>query len=122
MRLFITTVVAGLFPLGAMATPVKMQCVFDTECFETEECQAAAYGVDLTLTKDEERYLLVADTEAETMTGDGVTLANGSLALRLSSQIGPVMITIDPDGASRQSIHGTDAAMMINYTGLCEVR
>ena len=95
-------------------------CTFDLECYETEPCQMSAYGMDLTISGDEEPWAVLAETDAETMSGEAYELGT-TLMVRLGSELGPVMITIDADGMARQSIHTVGLLSMINYTGGCGV-
>lgn len=112
------TLAACLLAAGPAAAELPLLCVFDIECYETESCQATAYGMDILLADGDAPFPVVAETEAETLSGVGYEIENGYL-LHLSSSVGPVMITIHADGSARQSVHQSGHAGMVNYTGGC---
>ncbi|WP_420013890.1 hypothetical protein [Tateyamaria sp.] len=97
-----------------------LNCIFDIECFESEGCDMSAYGMDIWVDYDTAPYPVTAETDAETLSGEAFDFGDG-LLMRLGSEVGAVLISVDGDGIARQSVHMSGGAMMVNYMGACGV-
>ncbi|MEM9854915.1 MAG: hypothetical protein AAF841_10755 [Pseudomonadota bacterium] len=123
----------ALFLLGplagaAMAEPVTLECLFVTECFETEACAESDFsmtidwegrtGADMAQDPDNPARPALAATEAESfeMVAD---LREGVLAFRRATQAGDWWTLTIFEDVARLSIHMPASDLALYYKGSC---
>lgn len=109
-----------MFPSLALATDdTYAQCQFNTECLEGEACAATDYQMAIV---HDDSFGFIMQTVAENI--KGVVFDNGapnaSSTLMGQSETAAHLLTIQPDGAARYTVH-MQGPMLINYLGKCEV-
>lgn len=108
----LTALAAGLTAGLAAADPITGTCRFETECFEAEACDAAAFSLRIdggALGEDAEV------SEAQTFAlQDGGTVSFGQ------SEATAQILTVGPGGAARYTLHLTDGPAVVTYHGQCE--
>ena len=108
-----------LSPSMAFAGDEFASCHFTTECFESEACSDTDFRF---VVNHDDDLAFVILTDAEDI--DGLVFDNRGQDAA-STLIGMTdtayhMLTINPDGAARYSVH-MEGPMAIFYSGQCEV-
>ena len=109
-----------MFPSLALATDdTYAQCQFNTECLEGEACTATDYQMAIV---HDDSFGFIMQTVAENI--KGVVFDNGapnaSSTLMGQTETAAHLLTIQPDGATRYTVH-MQGPMLINYLGKCEI-
>ena len=107
-----------LLPSLANASDAYASCRFTTECFETEVCTDTDFSFAVNHNDD---LGFVIQTDAENIGGLVFDNRGTDAASTLIGQTETAyhMLTINPDGAARYTVHMA-GPMMISYAGQCE--
>ena len=102
---------------------LNLQCVFASECFETESCSDTTFTFDLNgaaggLAESD----MVVQTQLTSEIGDAELLgvrSGKALSLAGGSFEAGHLLTIAEDGSARYTLHYADGPMTISYIGEC---
>ncbi|WGW02892.1 hypothetical protein [Tropicibacter oceani] len=102
---------------------MTLSCAFAQECYETEACQEAGYGFELTgRAGGMDPQTLVVDGTLRSETGDvpmvGVR-SEGLYSLSGGGFEGRHLLTIGAEGEARYTVHYSDPVMVVSYVGQC---
>jgi len=107
-------------PNAALAQWVTVTCSFETECYEAEACDGAAFSVDLSAGEAPEE--VVMRSAAETIIGRTTGSDATSLVWKAETESAAHMISWGAEGAARYSVHLLLGPEMVNYIGTCEAK
>lgn len=119
MRLLPVMALAAL-PGSAWADWVTVACSFETECYETEACDGAAFSFRLSAGEAAGEVLMRSPSETIT----GRTGGSGETALIWSpdTESAAHLLNWGVDGTARYSVHLLLGPEVVTYHGLCEAQ
>lgn len=99
--------------------PSGMVCNYVEECYETEECTFAKFGMDVDLPK-------IMPDDATLLLGSGpakgeAKMVNDVLVVTASDQYGSYMMSNTANGFSKLSAHFAQDLTVVTYHGSCTV-
>ncbi len=107
-----------LAALPAPAAALDLLCQFETECFEAEACDEAAF--ELAVAAGEAPDTARLGSIADDTLGALSTAESGAQTVVARTASSLQILTIGADGTARYTLHLTDGPAMVSYLGQCE--
>ncbi len=112
-------ILLSALPASAQTRDIFATCRFATECFEAEPCAETDFSFSVSR---DDAHGFVIRTDAEDIPGMAFDnyLPDATSALIGATDTAYHMLTIEPGGAARYSVH-MKGPMSVSYLGACEV-